>query len=802
MIGQTISHYKILEKLGEGGMGVVYKAEDTKLKRTVALKFLPSGLTRDRSAKERFVHEAQAASALQHINICTIHDIDETNEGQLFIVMDCYEGESLKEKIAQGPMRLEETVDVAIQVVNGLSKAHEKGIVHRDIKPANIFVTTDGTVKILDFGLAKLAGGQTRLTKVGSTLGTAAYMSPEQARGEEVDARTDIWSLGVVMYEMLTGQLPFKSEYEQAMVYSILNEEPRDMLKYRKDIPDYLLSLCKQCLDKDPENRPHSMDDVLQILLYKAEAVQRVSDIWRHWRRSTRVVIVAVVIVVLVSAAWLALMEIFPPTPEAKQWRIGLLPFRNLSKQEETADWPSLIQAMMVDQLTGIKELKVIDPLSLNQYLRSSFPNVGTTTDRDLHQALGTAEISFIVEGAIRKAAKGYAIQCTMTDVTSDELKFSRSADLPAESDLPSLVRRLSEEILSFFQIKTFSPEKERDLRPWLDHRTKNLAAMKAFLQASEFAFNMRPGGEKYLREAIRLDSTFISPRVWLVSGLVSKQQFQEAKEQYQVLLSLESTASPFEEAMIKFAAGLISGDLYAQAQALEQALAFSPRNNILLYLLGRIRYLLEDYRGAAEAILPAVEMKWGFQPAYYLLGASYAETNEFAKGKKVLEGSLQIKPVYPETYNVLSALSLHEKDSTLAQYYAEVYVQKRTNSGGSLDAVYSSLGSEHGHLGLHQSAIEFYQRAISIKPQKPEYHSELGSELFDIGFSDSARSEFLRALDLDSTLSDAHWMLGRIFELKAEKAKALEQYAAYLRRDSTSSQAKSIQQRVSELAR
>lgn len=191
MIGKTISHYKILEKLGEGGMGVVYKAEDTKLRRTVALKFLHAELTCDEEATQRFIHEAQAASALQHNNICTIHDINETDDRQLFIIMDCYEGESLKEKIARGPMKLEEAIDIAIQIASGLSRAHEKGIIHRDIKPANIFVTKENIVKILDFGLAKLSG-QTMLTRTGTTMGTISHISPEQAQGDHIDYRTDI----------------------------------------------------------------------------------------------------------------------------------------------------------------------------------------------------------------------------------------------------------------------------------------------------------------------------------------------------------------------------------------------------------------------------------------------------------------------------------------------------------------------------------------------------------------------------------------------------------------------------------
>jgi len=265
MIGKTISHYKILEKLGGGGMGVVYKAEDIKLKRTVALKFLPPDLTRDDESKVRFIQEAQAASALEHNNICTIHEVDETEDGQLFIVMACYEGDTLKKKIEQGPLEIEDAVSIALQVAQGLSKAHEKGIVHRDIKPANIMVTDDGVVKILDFGLAKLTG-QTRITKTATTLGTIAYMSPEQARGEEVDQRTDIWSMGVILYQMVTGQLPFKGEYEQAVVYSILNDEPGPMSKLKADVPEEIEEIVQKSLQKVVEKRYQDIADILDPL--------------------------------------------------------------------------------------------------------------------------------------------------------------------------------------------------------------------------------------------------------------------------------------------------------------------------------------------------------------------------------------------------------------------------------------------------------------------------------------------------------------------------------------------------------
>ena len=202
MIGETISHYRILELLGAGGMGVVYKAEDTRLKRLVALKFLPIELTKDLEAKERLMQEAQAASALDHPNICTIHEIDETPDGRLFLALAYYDGETLKQRVARGPLPIDQAVDIASQVARAVLAAHEAGIVHRDIKSANILVTRRGEVKLLDFGLAKLAG-QTALTRTGTTVGTVAYMSPEQINGDNATERSDVWALGVVLYEIL-----------------------------------------------------------------------------------------------------------------------------------------------------------------------------------------------------------------------------------------------------------------------------------------------------------------------------------------------------------------------------------------------------------------------------------------------------------------------------------------------------------------------------------------------------------------------------------------------------------------------
>ena len=265
MIGKTISHYKILSKLGEGGMGVVYKAEDTKLDRFVALKFLPAHLSSREEEKQRFIHEAKAASALDHPNICTIYEIDETADGQMFIAMACYDGESLKQRIERGPLPIDQTIEIAIQIAEGLANAHSKEIVHRDVKPANVLITEDGQVKIVDFGLAKLTGG-TVLTKEGTTLGTVAYMSPEQTQGTYIDHRTDIWALGVLMYEMLADELPFRGDYDQAIIYSILNEEPKPNNNLDSLSPNKLKQIVIRCLFKLKDARYESCSKLLSDL--------------------------------------------------------------------------------------------------------------------------------------------------------------------------------------------------------------------------------------------------------------------------------------------------------------------------------------------------------------------------------------------------------------------------------------------------------------------------------------------------------------------------------------------------------
>ncbi len=305
MIGQTVSHYRILQKIGAGGMGEVFLAEDTKLDRKVALKFLPAQFSADEEERKRFIHEAKAASALDHANICSVYEIGETPEGQLFIVMGYYEGKTLKEKIKAGPLPVNEAVALTLQIAEGLQEAHRNGIVHRDLKPANIMLTEQGVAKIVDFGLAKLKG-LTRLTKSGTTLGTVAYMSPEQALGKEVDQRTDIWSLGVIVYEMLTGKLPFAGEYDQAVLYAVINEEPESLSKLRSDIPDNLQRIVRKALAKRLENRYPMADELLKELKQFHQSIVTPETVVFSFRRfffRTKILVPALLILCLLAPA-------------------------------------------------------------------------------------------------------------------------------------------------------------------------------------------------------------------------------------------------------------------------------------------------------------------------------------------------------------------------------------------------------------------------------------------------------------------------------------------------------------------
>jgi eukaryotic-like serine/threonine-protein kinase len=392
VIGRTVSHYEILEKLGAGGMGVVYRARDTKLDRDVVLKFLPPSLTADEEATRRQVQEAKAASALDHPNICTIYGLEETDDGQAFISMAYYKGEVLRDRIKRGPLPVEDAADIARQAAGGLAAAHARGIIHRDIKPGNIIVTPDGVVKILDFGVAKLAGAGL-ITQSGMTVGTAAYISPEQLRGLPVDRRTDIWSLGAVLYEMVTGVQPFRTDRLQSLLHTILTVEPRPMRSFRSEVPEGLDRIVRKSMAKDVAGRYADMNELLAQLEFVARpSASRVGSTGKtrpplRRARRRRDLAAAVAVGALVLAGGEALLwqrgrssgarapapsvsDSGPGVPAAAVKRLAVLPFANLRGDPATDYLAYALADRLTERLGYVKGI-VVRPSSATRDYQS-----------------------------------------------------------------------------------------------------------------------------------------------------------------------------------------------------------------------------------------------------------------------------------------------------------------------------------------------------------------------------------------------------------------------------------------------
>ncbi len=429
MIGKTISHYKILEKLGEGGMGVVYKARDTKLDRLVALKFFPHHLIASETERARFLQEAKAAAQLNHPNICMIYGIEEYNDEQ-FIVMEFVDGKTLRTHISNPKSRIpfDQIVDWGLQIGGALSAAHEKQITHRDIKPDNIMVNTKNQIKVMDFGLAKFKD-ELGLTKTATTVGTIAYMSPEQIRAEKVDHRTDIWAFGVVLFEMLAGRLPFRGEHQAAMMYSITNEEPQPFEKFRPDIPHYLQTIVRKALQKENINRYQTIQELLVDIKERSSTVS---------------------------------------IPKQEK-SIAVLPFDNMSPEKENEYFSDGISEEIINALAKVSSLRVAARTS-------SFAFKGKNVDiKTIAQAL---QVNSVLEGSVRKAGKRVRITAQLINVVDGYHLWSERYDRDLD-DVFAIQDEISLAIVDALKTKLFGGEHEALVK----RHTENLEAYELYLK-------------------------------------------------------------------------------------------------------------------------------------------------------------------------------------------------------------------------------------------------------------------------------------------------------------------------------
>lgn len=470
MIGKTISNYEITEKLGEGGMGVVYRARDTKLDRDVAIKVLSTHLTRDVDAKNRFVLEAKAASALDHRNIGVVYQIGESDRGDIFIVMACYDGRTLQDLIAESPLGPGKSVDIAAQVAAGLSKAHDKGILHRDIKPANILVTNDNEVKILDFGLAKF-GDHTRITRTGVTVGTMAYMSPEQAQGHAPDARQDVWSLGVCLYEMVSGRLPFRGEIEAALIYKLINEPHDPLDEAAGDIPPGLVDIVERALAKDPEQRFQTAAEMRDTL----EALEK--DPYARIRR---------------------------PAPVDTRPSVAVLPFIDMSAERDQEYFCDGIAEELMHALGSVGGIRVAARTAVFQFR-------GAQIDpKEIGRKLG---VRTVLEGSVRKSGNRLRITTQLFDARDGFQRWSERYDreledifdiqddisLAVAAELKSRLQH-ADGVVRSGDISQDSSSRAETLRPLDSRPTNNVEAYDAYLRGRFF---FKKGNEEDSMRAI-----------------------------------------------------------------------------------------------------------------------------------------------------------------------------------------------------------------------------------------------------------------------------------------------------------
>lgn len=517
MIGTKILHYNIIEKLGEGGMGEVYLAEDEKLHRRVALKFLHGDFEHDPEARDRLFREARAASKLSHANIVAIHAIEEAGD-RVFIAMEHVEGQSLRALIKRGEVDTDRALEIAPQILAALAGAHETGIVHRDIKSDNIVITKNGRVKVLDFGLAKAKGAAT-ITRPGSSGGTPAYMSPEQVQGGAVDHRSDLFSFGVVLYEMLTGRLPFKGEHESAVTYSIVNETPEAMSKYR-DLPDGLQAIVDRALEKDPEKRYQGAveieADIARVRAGTAGPRGRGAG-----RRTRKPFLVALTVVVVAAAAAFFVGRggggdstgtaiTVAEAPEAARRMLVVLPFENLgpTDQEYFADG---VTEEITTRLAKLSGLGVISRTSAEHYKGS---------DKSLRQISDELGVEYALEGSIRWDRSGDADRVR---VSAQLIRTADDTHLWAETydrvfdQIFDLQSEIAEEVAKAMDVTLLEPE----VAALKERPTENLDAYDLFLKAREHwdrggTMEDRDQATRFLEQAISIDSTFASAQAML----------------------------------------------------------------------------------------------------------------------------------------------------------------------------------------------------------------------------------------------------------------------------------------------
>ena len=710
LLGKKISHYRILQKLGGGGMGVVYKAEDTRLGRHVALKFLPEQMARDAQALERFQREARAASALNHPHICTIHDFGEYERGP-FIVMEALEGSTLKHRIAGKPLPPELVVELGMHIAQGLEAAHAKGIFHRDIKPANIFITERGEAKLLDFGLAKLAGATAEalatqdqatattdtlpakdLTLPGALMGTVPYMSPEQIRGEPVDARSDIFSFGAVLYEMATGKPAFSGETSGQVRNAILTQEPASPRKLNPRVSAALGRVITKALRKKPEERYQRTTDL------RTDLVRARREISMRWRR--RAALAALLLLALFVGARSKFAWFRPSLRSGQIKSIAVLPLANLSGDPEQEYFADGMTEQLTTDLGQIGALRVISRTSAMRYKGS---------DKKLPEIARELDVDAVVEGSVERVGNQVRITAQLIEAPTDRHLWAKSYERDLR-DVLSLQDEVAQVIANEVKIK-LTPQEQARLA---NAHTIDPDAHEAYLKGRFFWFKRT---EKDLRKAIE----------YFDQAIAKDPQFAQAydglADSYHVLNQYGSL--PAVEARSK--AGV----------AVKKALEIDPSLAEAHATLGLLLHEFEwDWAGSEREFKRAIELNPNYEPGHDWYAMFLAEIGRPREGLEEAKRAQGVDPLSPRANTVVCWLSYFSRqyDNAIEEAHKALELDSAYMSG------YWCSGMAYSQKGDSANAIAELQRAVTLSGHSTEQQAWLGYTYAVAGKRDDAQ--------------------------------------------------------------
>jgi serine/threonine-protein kinase len=827
MVGRTISHFEILEKLGEGGMGVVYCARDLRLERLVALKILPPEQMANPHRRGRFEREAKAASALNHPNIVTIHEI-ETVDGVDYIAMEYVRGSTLRELIPPGGMNLADALNYANQIAAGLAAAHGAGIVHRDIKPANIMVTKSGLVKLLDFGLAQIEQapfsesastgtmGPAFLTKPGTILGTAAYMSPEQAQAKEMDQRSDIFSFGIVLYQMLTGALPFHSNSEVGLMYEIVHGPTPSASEIRRDLPPALDRVLSTALQKDPKLRYPNMDNLLADLRHVSREIEGgapptaafvVRTKKPAWRRPLEVAAFVVSLALLIAVVlWKVAPRWISLVPAEK--KIAVLPFRMVDANRETEAFRDGLMEALTTELTELSQFHN----SLWVVPASEVRREALTSAKDAKRQLG---VNLVISGSVQRDADHIHLTANLVDAKTLRQLRAREITWPI-GEVADMQEAVVREVAGMLQLELGAKDRQAlaagntsassaydfylQARGHLQRRNRADVdqAIELFKQAirqdpkyalafaglsEAYWWNYRFTGDtasvvpaqENSRKALELNSKL--PAVYVTRGIIQAGtgQHEEAVQALQTALDLEPI-NP--SAGRELAAVYESQGKFDDAEStLKKGLALRPGDWTSLYDLGMFYYRQGRYPEAVPQLQRVTELAPDNNSGYTGLGAVYWMQGQYENAAASFKKSLELRPT-ASAYTSLGTIYFFMgrcADAVPQMRKAVDLLPKRDQLWGNLGDAYACLpGKKSDAVDAYKRAVQLAQTVAAVNPRDSDVLSRVALYRARLGNKTEAQAEIRKARQLAPANRDVLWNAVLVYELGGQRDQAL----------------------------